>query len=320
MDSTEWQADMADQATDHRRRPLRETPTPAHIGRQETTSAMLPKNPSSALGYARPSPEISVHSITFTNASRAHLPTPIAGRRMLAAAAFLLLATQGLCPTLASADDDGPEFEGESIVAVEVDFRWDLGSMTRTTTVDRNPFRDERSDLSGYGATFRLMYLKQRSEHLSLGGAFEYSAPGDYTSEGDVDQDPYSFGQQLAFDFRIEPRVTLTEGIELITVLRTGLVMIVPGGDLAEEIRDNQNAGLNTWDAPRLGILIGADVGLRWRPDGADWVAVRATFGYAWQHVWLMNSRGSTGPIDTHDKWGANLSRIRVGAGAEFIF
>ena len=199
---------------------------------------------------------------------------------------------------------------GEHLVFFEAGFRQDLGTFSQQEVVGQN-VQTNRDEVDTFGAMFHIGFLERVAKNVRLGGAFAYG--GNYAYSGNN-----LLGQLLTLDMRVELAIPVAPKWAFIGTPRLGMSMIIPGGLLADRISENQLNGYNTWSGPRFGFLAGIDVGARYGL--TPWLSARATVGYAWFIMLLMNSSASDGTISAAQSWTLEASRLSGNIGLEVAF
>jgi hypothetical protein len=199
---------------------------------------------------------------------------------------------------------------GQHLVFLEVGFRQDLGTFSQQEVVGQN-VQTNRDEVDTFGAMFHLGFLERVAKNVRIGGAFAYG--GNYAYSGNN-----LLGQLLTLDMRVEMAIPVAAKWAFIGTPRLGMSMILPGGLLADRINENQLNGYNTWSGPRFGFLAGIDVGARY--GFTPWLSARATVGYAWFIMLLMNSSASDGTISAAQSWTLEASRLSGNIGLEVAF
>lgn len=203
----------------------------------------------------------------------------------------------------------GPS-SGQHLIFVEGGFRQDLGTFSRRDVVGDN-VQANRDEVDTFGPMFHIGFLERVAHRVRLGGAFAYG--GNYNYNGNN-----LLGQLLTLDFRVELGIPVAPKWAIMGTPRFGLSMLIPGGQLADRIYDNQQAGYDTWSGPRYGFIVGADVGARYAL--TSWLSARATLGYAWHIMLLLNTHASDGEISASQSWTVQASRISGNLGLEVTF
>jgi hypothetical protein len=203
----------------------------------------------------------------------------------------------------------GPSL-GPHLMFLEGGIRQDLGTFSRRETVGDN-VQTAQDEIDTFHSMFHVGFLERVADRVRFGGAFGYG--GNYNYSGNN-----LLGQLLTFDIRVEYGIPLAPKWGLIGAPRFGLSMLIPAGQLADRINENQLAGYDTWSGPRYGFLVGADIGARY--GFTSWLSARATFGYAWYIMLLLNSHASDGEISASQSWTAQASRLSGNLGLEVTF
>jgi len=203
----------------------------------------------------------------------------------------------------------GPSL-GTHLVFLEFGFRQDLGTFSRREVVGAN-VQTQQDDVDTFGPMFHIGFLERVANRVRVGGAFAYA--GNYNYEGNN-----LLGQMLTLDMRVEYGINVSKKWGFIATPRFGMSLLIPGGELADRINELQLAGFDTWSGPRYGFLAGIDAGARFGL--TDWLSARATIGYAWFIMLLLNSHASDGTISAAQSWTLQASRLSGNLGLEVTF
>ncbi|MCA9577184.1 MAG: hypothetical protein KC668_17195 [Myxococcales bacterium] len=174
---------------------------------------------------------------------------------------------------------------------------------------------DESTSARALGGSLYLGLMFGLRDNLRLGGGFGWGG----ALEVDPDQgDTVGLGQLLLLDVRLDILLPVKHGISVLLTPRVGASIIAPGEDLRQLINQSRGQGFNTWRGPRLGILAGADAGVRW--EAASWFALRGTLGYAWSWSPLLRSSASSEFAKSERDRTLTTHRLRIAIGAEVTF
>lgn len=198
-----------------------------------------------------------------------------------------------------------------SIAFLDFGFRFDLGTFSRRSVI-ANDVRSNIDSVRAFDPNLTLGFLVPVNESWRVGAAFGYGFNYDPTNDGGV------LGQLLVLDGRMEWNVAATSDLGVFLGPRVGLVGLIPGGELQEEIDQNQLFGYDTWNVPRIGFLVGADAGLRYRLTSL--IYARASLGYAYTMMFLLDSQASAGGISASETWQIQASRLGGSLGVELAF
>lgn len=177
----------------------------------------------------------------------------------------------------------------------------------------------ETDDLSSDGLfAGSATFLSRVLEHVRVGGTFRYFGSYSYARDEDEDADPVELGQLMELTGRAEYLVPLVESLELVGGVEAGLALLIPAGRLADEIDSLQNQGYDTWSVPRIGYVIGPQLGARYML--AEWLALRGDVALQWQRLILLDSHAEAGGVEGERDWTVDWMRVRAGIAAEVVF
>ena len=172
-----------------------------------------------------------------------------------------------------------------------------------------------------------IWFLLQLSERIRVGSAVDYY--GTYASMtrcdrenrddcSDFEPNRYEFGKLLEFYGRFEYHVPVSDDLDLLLGTVFGLPVLFPSGDFREEIDGLKEEGANVLSLPRIGYLLGPNIGARWKYN--DHLAIRGDFIVKWEQMFLFRTRqniGSDPPIAFRKKWTTGTLRYELGLGVE---
>lgn len=175
--------------------------------------------------------------------------------------------------------------------------------------------------------TGSVWFLLQLAERLRAGSGLEYY--GTYASmtkcddeERDCDDpdnpfepDRYEFGKLLEFYGRFEYVVPTTPSVDLILGTVFGVPLLFPSGDLADEIDSLQEQGASVLGLPRIGYLIGPDIGARWKY--SDHLALRGDLMVKWEQIFMFRTTQNIDGISFRKTWTTGTLRYELGVGIE---
>lgn len=213
--------------------------------------------------------------------------------RPLSLSLALVLAAVALPPL-------APQAEAKTYVILSPGFFWDDGDRVeeerksiQLRQVDQGFSSDGFFQLSAYGLT-------DMGKNIRLGGGIRY-----FTSYGTVDDpegddeppDPVELGTLLELVAQADWALTLAKdpAIDLLLGLQMGMVMLLPSGQLEEEIKALSNQGVSTGTGPRLGYTVGPQVGGRWQVN--KWFGVRLDFAIRWSQTWIFDLDEQVGSV-----------------------
>ena len=164
-------------------------------------------------------------------------------------------------------------------------------------------------------------------DNLRLGGGIKYLGPYEYIRKEDAEEedDPNvtRIGQLLELTLRMEyllQLVTFDEGmaLDLLLGLDLGMTMLFPDGALEREIADLQDQNVDAWDTPRLGYVVGPQVGMRFKYN--ETLAFRFNVAFNWSQMFLFAINEKVDGIDFELSRQVDIIRVHVGLGLEATF
>ncbi len=172
-----------------------------------------------------------------------------------------------------------------------------------------------------------IWFLLQLSDRVRVGSGVDYF--GTYASLtkcdrqnrddcSDFEPDRYEFGKLVEFFGRFEYHVPVTPTFNLLLGTVFGVPVLFPGGDFREEIDAQKESGAAVLSLPRIGYLLGPNIGARWEYN--DHLAVRGDMIIKWEQIFLFRTRqniGSDPAIAYRKKWTTGTLRYEFGVGVE---
>ena len=171
--------------------------------------------------------------------------------------------------------------------------------------------------------TGSLWFLLQLTERIRVGSMLDYY--GTYTSatkcqEGqcdnpDFEPDLFVFGKLLEFHGRFEYGIGVTEEVSLLLGTVFGAPILFPGGDFKDHIDSLQEQGAGVLDLPRVGYLIGPNIGARWTY--SEHLAFRSDVIIKWEQIFLFRTAQNIDGIPFRKTWTTGTLRYEIGLGVE---
>lgn len=207
--------------------------------------------------------------------------------------------------------------EGEdapNAFVLEGAFRVDVQRLDRYDRVNRLVEDESDSGRLPAGSLYLGLMFGIR-DNVRLGGGFGWGGSLEVDPDG---QEAIGMGQLLFLDLRLDVLLPVKRGLDIILTPNVGASIIAPGEELREVINASRNGGFNTWRGPRLGIMVGADAGVRWA--AASWFALRVTLGYQWSWSPLLRSSAQSEFATAEREWTLTAHRLRFAIGGEVTF
>lgn len=213
-----------------------------------------------------------------------------------------------------------PSQADAQVLGAGANFYFDEGEMVgeqriSVQTVDRGFEFANESFVGGY-----LSLLFPVSDRVRMGMAYRFHGSYDYVNEDrdDDDAEAEEFGWLMDFVYQLDVVLPMTRDLDFLIGGQVGLVLLVPGGTVEDDIDAFQAQGVDVLSGPRLGYVVGPALGMKWNIN--DMFAVRTDFGIRWQQLLLFATSQTVGntpfSIDQH----ANIMRYEVNTGLEVAF
>lgn len=164
-------------------------------------------------------------------------------------------------------------------------------------------------------------------DNLRLGGGIKYLGPYEYIRKEDAEEedDPEitRIGQLLELTLRLEYLLELVDlddgmALDLLLGLDLGMTMLFPDGALEREIADLKDQNVDAWETPRLGYVVGPQVGLRFKYN--ETLAFRFNVAFNWSQMFLFAIDEKVDGIDFELSRQVDIIRVHVGLGLEATF
>lgn len=212
-------------------------------------------------------------------------------------------------PRRSSEGEDAP-----NAFVLEGAMRIDVQRLDRYDRVNRL-VEDESDSARALGGSLYLGLMFGMRDNLRVGGGFGWGGSLAVDPDGG---EAIGLGQLLFLDVRLDVLLPVKRDLSIILTPSVGASIIAPGEELREVINMSRNGGFNTWRGPRLGLMVGADAGVRW--EAASWFALRGTLGYLWSWSPLLRSSAESDFASAEREWTLTTHRLRIAVGAEVTF
>lgn len=222
--------------------------------------------------------------------------------------------------TAAHAGTIGP---GNTIFFIEGGLRNDLGTFKTSEVVGRLE-NEEVTDVHALGPMFHFGFLTKIFGDFRAGAAIGYGMnatmkerpTAEEKDNPDFQPEEFRFGQLITGDLRVEYSKHLGDRFWLTLTPRGGLSIIQVG----EDLRDETEALVDSHFVrkPRLGFVIGGDIGTRYQIN--EWFGARASFGLAYAAQSYLKATRNGDAADSDRSWSSSTSRMSWGLAAEASF
>lgn len=169
--------------------------------------------------------------------------------------------------------------------------------------------------LLGSDLALVVWWMTEIHDDVQLGAGLRLLGSYAYELDGG---DTVKLGQTLELGPRAQYLLEITERLGITFGLEADLMLIFPGSDLSDRIDALDAQGFDTTGAPRLGFLIGPQIGVRYI--GSEWIALRADLGWLWAKVFLVDATAESGGLRGEEQWTADWTRWRLHLGTELMF
>lgn len=175
----------------------------------------------------------------------------------------------------------------------------------------------------GRGPAFALSlaYLLPLFDELRIGPGIRYLASYNYTEDeaeeeaddSDEEAPDILLGRMFELYARGEFDIELTEGLALAPAIELGLPILFASGELQEELNARDREGYNVNSLPRMGFLVGAEIGAKYHLH--KFLYLRGGMGIQHTRIMLYDASVDSGRGLSSRR--LSLMRIRVFIGLE---
>lgn len=197
----------------------------------------------------------------------------------------------------------------------------DLATDERSRAVGTVSNVDEEMEVErGIAYALSLTYMRRMSPDVQAGGTFRYLStyrfvPVDEEDRRDDDEDD-QLGDMMELTGRLEYAIGLTNELDVLIGAEMGLAIVLPGGELSDELDTLGDQGYNIWGGPRLGVIAGPELTLRYGL--SEWLYARVGIGLLYASLFLYDASTEDDNSDAYRAFA--LRRIRGGFGLEARF
>ncbi len=176
-------------------------------------------------------------------------------------------------------------------------------------------FTDERFDFANEGMTWASVWgLVTLRDRIRAGGELRYLGVYDYQPESGGDG-VAELGHLVELVGRSEYVLPAATDIDLVLGAQAGLAVLFPGGDFEREIEALKQQGAGVWNVPRLGYLMGPQVGGRYRLSRRT--TLRADLAVLWWQAFLFYENDAVAGVRFEKSRRANIVRLQLGVSLE---
>lgn len=166
------------------------------------------------------------------------------------------------------------------------------------------------------GAIWALFEIGDR---VRLGPAYRFFGSYDVRlDDADDDDDAVELGWLMEFTAQLDWVLPMTADFDFLLGAQAGVVLLVPSGDLEDRIDELQGQGIDVFGGPRVGYVVGPQVGMKWNIN--EMFAVRSDFAVRWQQIFLFQTEQRIAGTPFLFEQRLDLVRYEVDLGLEVAF
>lgn len=163
-----------------------------------------------------------------------------------------------------------------------------------------------------------LAFMAPVTKALRIGVGARYLSNYRYQPDDDEDEDAaVLLGRMFELVGRGEYSITLGSAIALVPAVELGVPVLFASGELQEDLDSLERQGYSVNSLPRVGFLVGAELGVEYRLE--DWFAVRPSVALLHERLFLISASVDGNPGADVGRSLA-IMRIRMGASAVAYF
>lgn len=177
-------------------------------------------------------------------------------------------------------------------------------------------------DIKALGPLFHMGAIKKIGRSVGIGAAFGYGVNYNMRErltkeqrQNDEEPDRWQMGQLLSLDVRFEWSGHVTDKVAIAITPLAGITTIVSGGSLQEQT--------DTWKGshaigPRLGFVVGGDLGLRYYV--SRWFSFKGGVGFNYFVQQMLHAKRRGEIVNSKHTWSVSASRLNASLALEASF
>ena len=183
----------------------------------------------------------------------------------------------------------------------------DLNGLQRISVQETDQSENYRSKSF---LTAQVWFLLKMSEKFRAGSGIAYYGTYSGATKPDEDQDRDDFEPDFyEFGRLIELFADLLFGAVF------GVPILFPGGQFKEEIERLQDQGANVLSLPRIGYMVGPDIGGRYKFN--EWLSFRSDIVVTFSQLFLFATTQTIDNTAFRKRWSTRTLRYQFNLGAE---
>lgn len=211
-------------------------------------------------------------------------------------------------------------------------YRDDANLETEKRIGPQSPVEEDTDYESDDIGSFGIYALFPRQERVMLGGGLRYYGTydtlepltrqerQDLEDNGEEDtREPYEFGTALDLYGQLQWELPIIANLDLLLGTQLGLNILRPAGNFEETINTEKDDGASLFGGPRLGLMFGPQVGVRYAIL-KDRLAVRADLGARYNRMILFRNEEEIDGVAYRLDWTLNILRYDAGLAVELSF
>ncbi len=211
-------------------------------------------------------------------------------------------------------------------------YRDDANLETEKRIGPQSPVEEDTDYESDDIGSFGIYALFPMQERVFAGGGLRYYGTYDtlepltreerqqLEEDGEEDtREPYEFGTALDAYAHLQWELPIITKLDLLLGTQVGLNILFPSGNFEETINSEKDDGASLFGGPRLGLLFGPQVGVRYGII-ENRLAVRADLGARYNRMILFRNEEEIDGVAYRLDWTMNILRYDAGLAVELSF